>query len=83
MGELSHIMTLCTQISVIYLQCNGMDISWSHLCELYTMDNDSNREAPGLRVIPKLKYEHIHLTSFSKMRVDLAAQVSQIAFIDT
>ena len=26
----------------------------------------------------KLKYEHIHLTSFSKMRVDSAAQVSTI-----
>ena len=26
-------------------------------------------------MVPKLKYEHVHLTSFSKMRVDLAAQV--------
>ncbi len=31
--------------------------------------------SPGLTVLPKLKYEHISLTSFSKMRVDLAAQV--------
>ncbi len=30
-------------------------------------------------MVPKLKYEHIHLTSFSKMRVDLAAQVAFIA----
>ena len=29
----------------------------------------------GLRLLPKLKYEHLKLTSFSKMRVDLAAQV--------
>ena len=29
----------------------------------------------GLSLIPKLKYKHIHLNSFSKMRVDLAAQV--------
>jgi len=29
----------------------------------------------GLRLVPKLKYEHIYLTSYSKMRVDLAAQV--------
>ena len=28
-------------------------------------------------VIPKLKYEHLKLTSFSKMRVDLAAQVAK------
>ena len=32
-------------------------------------------EGTGLRKLPKLKYEHLHLTSFSKMRVDLAAQV--------
>lgn len=31
--------------------------------------------APGVSLVPKLKYEHIYLTSFSKMRVDLAAQV--------
>ena len=31
--------------------------------------------APGLLMVPKLKYEHVHLTSFSKMRVDLAVQV--------
>ena len=32
-------------------------------------------DATGLRLVPKLKFEHIHLTSFSKMRVDLAAPV--------
>ena len=32
-------------------------------------------KASGLTVVPNLKYEHVHLTSFSKMRVDLAAQV--------
>ena len=32
----------------------------------------------GLSLIPKLKYEHVYLTSFSKMRVDLAAQVRPI-----
>ena len=30
----------------------------------------------GLALVPKLKYEHINLTSFSKMRVDFATQVS-------
>ena len=29
----------------------------------------------GLAMVPKLKFEHIHLTPFSKMKVDLAAQV--------
>ena len=32
------------------------------------------RSKTGL-VLPRLKYEHVQLTSFSMMRVDLAAQV--------
>ena len=47
-----------------------MDISWKHLEKLYI----KNR-AQGLSLVPKIKYEHVYLTSFSKMRVDLAAQV--------
>lgn len=34
-----------------------------------------NHAAPGLSILHKLKYEHIQLNSYSKMRVDLAAQV--------
>ena len=30
---------------------------------------------PGMSLLPKLKFEHVNLTNFSKMRVDLAAQV--------
>ncbi len=33
-------------------------------------------KSTGLTTIPKLKYEHVYLTNFSKMRVDLATQVS-------
>ena len=29
-------------------------------------------------MLPKLKYEHVFLTSYSKMRVDLAAQVRKL-----
>ena len=47
-------------------------MKWSHLEDLYK----NNRGETGLVMIPKLKYEHIYLTKFSKMRVDLAAQVS-------
>ena len=45
---------------------------------LYERDSGAVREAPGLSLVPKLKWEHIHLTSFSKMRVDFAVQVSKI-----
>ena len=54
------------------MQCNGKPIIWKHLEDLYIKDTS---EGTGLRKLPKLKYEHIHLSSFSKMRVDLAAQV--------
>ena len=36
---------------------------------------DQTDQVQSLSLVPKLKYEHIYLTSFSKMRVDLAAQV--------
>ena len=35
-------------------------------------------QAPGVALLTQLKYEHIFLTSYSKMRVDLAAQVRKI-----
>ena len=34
----------------------------------------------GLSLVPKLKKEHLELTSFSRMRVDLAAQVDCCSF---
>lgn len=36
---------------------------------------EASGAAAGMRLVKKLKYEHVYLTSFSKMRVDLAAQV--------
>ena len=43
--------------------------------KLYDRDTQAGM---GLRILPKIKYEHIRLTSFSKMRVDLAAQVHKL-----
>ena len=42
--------------------------------ELYA-NNRAHATDTGLALVPRLKYEHVHLTSYSKMRVDLAAQV--------
>ena len=53
-----------------FIKCQGKEIAWSHLVSLY----EHNRSDAGLSLIPKLKFEHIHLTTFSKMRVDLAAR---------
>eukprot|EP00731_Ephydatia_muelleri_P035362 Em0117g3a len=54
------------------LKCRGKIITWDHLKWVYNVDT---AQGAGLRLLPKLKLEHINLTSFSKMRVDLAAQV--------
>ena len=42
------------------------------------MDNDPQKKTPGLRLIPKLKYERINMTSVMKMRVDLNTQVTRL-----
>ena len=48
-------------------------VLWSHLRDLYERDSG---KGSGLAMVPKLKFEHISgLSSFAKMRVDLAAQV--------
>ncbi|XP_062509723.1 uncharacterized protein LOC134185850 isoform X2 [Corticium candelabrum] len=52
----------------------GKDISWNHLRRLYYQDSGAQRCAGGLSLVPKLKFEHLKLSSFSKMRVDLAVQ---------
>ena len=61
---------------ILYIvQCNGKGIKWNHLEELYLTDTTPGN---GLRLVPKLRYEHINLTTFSKMSVDLAAQVNML-----
>lgn len=40
-----------------------------------TLFEEDRHGGLGLCLLPKLKYEHFRLTSFSKMHVDLAAQV--------
>ena len=56
---------------MLILQNNGKNISWDHLSSLYE-NHCLNSE---LSIVKKLRYEHIHMTGFSKMREDLAAQV--------
>ena len=60
-----------------YLLCGILTsaMEWGHLTKLYNMNRSKTF---GLSLIPKLKYEYISLTSFSKMRMDLAVQVYYI-----
>ena len=60
-----------TMLCIFHIQKGGQRISWRFVEDLYIMGTKSQ----GLTTQHKLKYEHIYLTSFSKMRVDLAAQV--------
>ena len=66
----SSYFTLCMPL----MQCDDKYISWDHLKELYDADV---QPGIGIRIVPKLKLEHIQLSAFSKMRVDLAAQVDK------
>ena len=61
------------RIMTCILQINGKKIFWSHLENLYKAKENPGQ---GLHLLHKLKFEHVRLTSFSRMRVDLAAQVS-------
>ena len=56
------------------LKNNGKHILWEHLQYLY----EHSQASSGLYVGRRLTYEHLHLTSFSKMKVNLAAQVMYI-----
>ena len=49
---------------------NGLFILWQHIAQLFYQDVEN-----GLKLLPKLTYDHINVTSFSAMRVNLAAQV--------
>ena len=60
------------------MQKDGKHISWRHLEELYRRDGGAFRDASGLSLLHKIMFEHTKLMSYSKMHVDLAAQVSGV-----
>ena len=61
---------------IIILDYTGQNIDWDLIVQLYKRNAGVTTETPGLCEVPKIKYEHLYLTIFSKMRVDLAAQVN-------
>lgn len=65
-------------LHVLYFQNNGKSISWQHLSTLYERDR---LQTGGLSLSPKLRFEHVHLNSFAKMRVDLSAQVRTQSYL--
>lgn len=65
---------ICNTFSVrcINQQINGQCIEWKHLRDLY---RKLQTMSAGISLVPKLKLEHVELTPFFRMRVDLTAQV--------
>lgn len=59
-----------TSITTVFQ--NEGDISWKHIEELYLSETEKPEH---LRYCPKLTKAHIWLSSYSKMKVNLAAQV--------
>ena len=55
---------------VRYMWNDGCHILWQHVSNLYYEDMEN-----GLKLLPRLTYEHVNLTPYSKMRVNLAAQI--------
>ena len=53
---------------------NGMDITWKHLLQLQDALRHCSRQSGGLTIGHKLKTD-FHLTSYSKMRVNLTVQI--------
>ena len=53
-----------------------------HLIKVYRRTQETAKQS-GLCLLPKLKREHIELTSFSGMKVYLSAQVSNALLIVT
>jgi len=61
---------------MLSFQINDKTIEWKHLQDLHEKIQSTTFQSSGLSLVKKLKKEHLELTSFSRMRVDLAAQVS-------
>ena len=49
---------------------NGSPLLWNHISDMFYSDLEH-----GLRLLPRITTDHINLTSYSVMRVNLAAQV--------
>jgi len=60
---------------ISHSQNNGYQISWKHKVDLYNKLTDMASKSKGITLNTKLKREHIELTSYSRMHVDLAAQI--------
>lgn len=66
---------------VFCYQINGKRILWQQLRGLYDAKLSLLKRSKGLFLLKKLSKEHLDLTSYSRMRVDLAAEVSNTILV--
>ena len=59
---------------------NDESVPSQHIISVCEWDLGMHRHAPGLRKLPKLTEDHVSLNPSLRMRVNLAAQVSNILF---
>ena len=57
-------------LSTRYMWIDGDFIIWQHIIQLYNDDLEN-----GLKLLPRITSDHIRLTLYSVMRVNLAAQI--------
>ena len=57
------------------MQINGQDILWQQLRKLFESKTAMASRSEGLYMLKKLSKEHLDLTSYSRMRVNLAVEV--------
>lgn len=53
-----------------YMWNDGHYLLWQHITQVFHQDVEN-----GLKLMPKLTFDHIKLNSFSSMHVNLAAQI--------
>ena len=69
---LRRVLVIATIYIAMCVQINGQHNSWEHLRKLYNRKQSTS----GLNLLQKLTFEQVNLNSYSRMRVNLAVQVS-------
>ena len=72
----AHILMSVIRSITYCLERKSQEISWKWIEKQYLMETSTT--TPGVKMCHKLTRDHVWLTSFTRMRVYLAAQVSLI-----
>ena len=65
-------MDVCANMLGVHLEpiLKRTFIEWKHLQDLYNRLSGMAVQSKGLSLVPKLKYEHTNLASYSRMRLN-------------